>query len=306
MPSSDRTDLKRIRDNQRRSRARRRQYIQELEVQIESYRTRGIEVTAEIQRAAQRVAEQNKKMRALLNSLSFSNERISYFLRTGNLNLGPVETTPGIDLLCDHEGAAAALELLLTPHRPTSLDSGSYVTASSTPRAVADNSAHNGIASLLPEIPTVEPAEQVQLSSNLTFPVPSTCGFSIRGISHTSLSRMLPSELAPHPPALVEPSDEKQPTKDFQYDGSLTYQCDTPYGYDLSDEDTMSYSSLSFSPESTGSVSAGSMASYNSRIQSYEQLEYASTVPCADGDIRDDAISFDISPNSGGRVPVWA
>ncbi|XXG94405.1 hypothetical protein Hte_000661 [Hypoxylon texense] len=304
MPSSDRADLKRIRDNQRRSRARRRQYIRELEVQIESYRTRGIEVTAEIQRAAQRVAEQNKKMRVLLNSLSFNNERISYFLRTGDLNPGPVEAAPDIDLLCDQEAAAAALELLLTSYQPTSLGSGPYTTNPSTPilRAVADNGAHNSVTGLLADTSAAEPTGHVQLSSNPTFPAPSTDDF----ISNTLISRMLPNELTQHSSGLVELSGGQQLMKDLQYDGSLTYQGDTPYGYDISDEDAVSYSSLSFSPKSTDTVSAGSMAFLNSQDQSYRQLEYASIASCADGDIREDATPFGIPPISGNRVSVWA
>ncbi|KAL8706266.1 MAG: hypothetical protein Q9201_000642, partial [Fulgogasparrea decipioides] len=47
----------RIRDNQRRSRARRKEYILELENKVRAYEQRGVEAASEIQTAARRVVE---------------------------------------------------------------------------------------------------------------------------------------------------------------------------------------------------------------------------------------------------------
>ncbi|KAK1918847.1 hypothetical protein P3342_010318 [Pyrenophora teres f. teres] len=60
-------NLARIRDNQRRSRARRKEYLQELEAKLRSYEQIGIEASSEIQSAARRVLDENKKLRALLH-----------------------------------------------------------------------------------------------------------------------------------------------------------------------------------------------------------------------------------------------
>ncbi|KAI4242606.1 MAG: hypothetical protein L6R40_003987 [Gallowayella cf. fulva] len=53
----------RIRDNQRRSRARRAEYLQELEAKVCNYEKKGAAVSAEIQAAARRVNEENWGLR---------------------------------------------------------------------------------------------------------------------------------------------------------------------------------------------------------------------------------------------------
>ncbi|KAL8953638.1 MAG: hypothetical protein Q9183_007321, partial [Haloplaca sp. 2 TL-2023] len=57
------TSTIRIRDNQRRSRARRKEYILELETKVRGYEHQGVEVAAEIQAAARRVVEMNRHLR---------------------------------------------------------------------------------------------------------------------------------------------------------------------------------------------------------------------------------------------------
>ncbi|KAF2467678.1 uncharacterized protein BDR25DRAFT_291654 [Lindgomyces ingoldianus] len=59
-------NLARIRDNQRRSRARRKEYLQELEAKLRNCEQMGVEASAEIQSAARKVLEENRKLRALL------------------------------------------------------------------------------------------------------------------------------------------------------------------------------------------------------------------------------------------------
>lgn len=62
----DKANLARIRDNQRRSRARRKEYLQELEGKYRNCELLGVEASSEIQAAARRVAEENKLLRLLL------------------------------------------------------------------------------------------------------------------------------------------------------------------------------------------------------------------------------------------------
>lgn len=59
-------DLARIRDNQRRSRARRKEYLQELESKFRICERTGAEASSEIQAAAREVAAENKRLRQLL------------------------------------------------------------------------------------------------------------------------------------------------------------------------------------------------------------------------------------------------
>ena len=62
----EKSNLARIRDNQRRSRARRKEYLQELEGKFRNCELLGVEASSEIQAAARRVAEENKLLRLLL------------------------------------------------------------------------------------------------------------------------------------------------------------------------------------------------------------------------------------------------
>lgn len=58
----------RIRDNQRRSRARQKEYIHELEEKVQTCERLGVQASLEIQQAARNVLEENKRLRALLLS----------------------------------------------------------------------------------------------------------------------------------------------------------------------------------------------------------------------------------------------
>ncbi|KAF2129452.1 hypothetical protein P153DRAFT_385661 [Dothidotthia symphoricarpi CBS 119687] len=69
-------NLARIRDNQRRSRARRKEYLHELEIKLRSCEQAGIEASSEIQSAARRVLDENKKLRALLYERGVSEQEL--------------------------------------------------------------------------------------------------------------------------------------------------------------------------------------------------------------------------------------
>ncbi|KAJ9669527.1 hypothetical protein H2201_000394 [Coniosporium apollinis] len=76
-------NLTRIRDNQRRSRARRKEYLQELEAKYRNCEQIGAEASAEIQTAARRVLEENKRLRALLRQKGVSEDEIDTFTEEG-------------------------------------------------------------------------------------------------------------------------------------------------------------------------------------------------------------------------------
>ncbi|KAL9124623.1 MAG: hypothetical protein Q9217_006062 [Psora testacea] len=59
-PNADRI---RVRNNQRRARARQKEYIQNLETRLQHYERKGVEATIEVQNAARAVAEENARLR---------------------------------------------------------------------------------------------------------------------------------------------------------------------------------------------------------------------------------------------------
>lgn len=62
----------RIRDNQRRSRARQKEYLKSLESQVRNCNRLGVQASLEIQAAARNVLEENKYLRSLLESRGWS------------------------------------------------------------------------------------------------------------------------------------------------------------------------------------------------------------------------------------------
>lgn len=74
-PSKD-PNLVRIRDNQRRSRARRKEYLSELESKLSHCERVGVEASAEIQSAARKVLEENHRLRGLLRRYGIREEEI--------------------------------------------------------------------------------------------------------------------------------------------------------------------------------------------------------------------------------------
>lgn len=80
--ASEKANLARIRDNQRRSRARRKEYLQELEARLRQCELQGIEASAEIQMAARRVADENKKLRGLLAQHGIGDDSVEAYLQS--------------------------------------------------------------------------------------------------------------------------------------------------------------------------------------------------------------------------------
>jgi len=89
-------NLARIRDNQRRSRARRKEYLQDLEAKYRTCEAVGVEASAEIQGAARRVLDENKRLRLMLRQAGFSDDQID------SASLG--EVTNGIGMRSQNMG----------------------------------------------------------------------------------------------------------------------------------------------------------------------------------------------------------
>ncbi|KAF2494019.1 hypothetical protein BU16DRAFT_62105 [Lophium mytilinum] len=103
-PVASSSNLARIRDNQRRSRARRKEYLHELETKLRSCEQTGVEASAEIQNAARRVLEENKRLRALLRERGVSESEIVAVM-------GRHVSTP------EHASAAPVLDSILGQKR---------------------------------------------------------------------------------------------------------------------------------------------------------------------------------------------
>ncbi|KAK2060732.1 hypothetical protein LY76DRAFT_614861 [Colletotrichum caudatum] len=72
----------RIRDNQRRSRARHKEFVDELQRKVQEYEKRGIEASLQMQKAARDVAIENSRLRALLASRGVSSDQVDAYLRS--------------------------------------------------------------------------------------------------------------------------------------------------------------------------------------------------------------------------------
>ncbi|PHH69412.1 hypothetical protein CDD80_6751 [Ophiocordyceps camponoti-rufipedis] len=121
-PRQQKDNLARIRDNQRRSRARRREYLQELEQRLRVYELQGIEASTEVQMAARRVAEENRQLRELLNRHGVADNHIALFLQSGLVvspDAGPVQP---FRPAADPGSSAQALQHLLVPRPVAGLD----------------------------------------------------------------------------------------------------------------------------------------------------------------------------------------
>lgn len=74
----------RVRDNQRRSRARRKELLDDLQTRLDECHRRGVQATVEMQQAARHVARENQRLRALLTRKGVPDAEVDAFLRVGD------------------------------------------------------------------------------------------------------------------------------------------------------------------------------------------------------------------------------
>ncbi|OJD09905.1 hypothetical protein ACJ73_10027, partial [Blastomyces percursus] len=77
-------DAIRIRDNQRRSRARRKEYQQDLERRVQKFEQQGVQATIEVQAAARKVARENTLLRSLLKLKGVATAEIDEYIANAN------------------------------------------------------------------------------------------------------------------------------------------------------------------------------------------------------------------------------
>ncbi|KAK6516137.1 hypothetical protein TWF506_006047 [Arthrobotrys conoides] len=86
---ADKPAKARIRDNQRRSRANKKEYVASLEQKLAEYNARGVQATIEMQTAARAVALENERLRRLLDEVGVSSERINSYLQSFSVSPEP-------------------------------------------------------------------------------------------------------------------------------------------------------------------------------------------------------------------------
>ncbi|KAI1934775.1 hypothetical protein LOZ66_005630 [Ophidiomyces ophidiicola] len=97
MPKADQAAKStRIRDNQRRSRARRKEYLEDLERRLRRFEKLGVEATQEVQAAGRKAAEENALLRSLLKIRSVTDGEIDAYLQ-------------------EHRGATSSIAALPSP-----------------------------------------------------------------------------------------------------------------------------------------------------------------------------------------------
>jgi len=70
-----------LRDNQRRSRARHKEYVEDIKRKLLDLEERGVQATVEVQQAARKVAEENHLLRELLARKGVCQQEVNEFLR---------------------------------------------------------------------------------------------------------------------------------------------------------------------------------------------------------------------------------
>ncbi|KAF1830990.1 hypothetical protein BDW02DRAFT_74773 [Decorospora gaudefroyi] len=214
-------NLARIRDNQRRSRARRKEYLHELEAKLRSYEQIGIGASAEIQNAARKVVDENRKLRVLLYERGVSEPEL----------VGVLAGSP--DQPYDHISAASRLTAMLERRITTNIISSTsspslpYARAASMPRH-------------MPSVPpiTIPPHRPTALSCDDS-PSPGSMG---SGMS-TPPPAPYPTSFytTPISPSITEIKSEEvqydypyeqQPYNEQPYNNSVTYASDYNYNAD--------------------------------------------------------------------------
>lgn len=114
----------RVRENQRRSRGRRREYILEIERRLRQYHEEGVVASEKVQKEARLVVEENFGLRRLLQNVGIPEPLLGQYVMTGDLDcLGDDEPSDGVrDGAEEQRTAAESLMQMLSLPMPVRLD----------------------------------------------------------------------------------------------------------------------------------------------------------------------------------------
>ncbi|SPO04110.1 uncharacterized protein DNG_06793 [Cephalotrichum gorgonifer] len=170
----------RNRDHQRRSRARRREYMEDLQQRLQQYERRGVEASLEMQQASRAVVLENQMLRGLLHARGVSQEEIDVYRQLFSGVGRDAETIPGNDS-SRHAAPIASTksrqpsgntpkysdvalpEMIATPRRTNIISSPpSTSSSSSTPRTTEPLEASLSLDAIF-----IPPAEELEDSTGL-------------------------------------------------------------------------------------------------------------------------------------------
>ncbi|CAI4210880.1 unnamed protein product [Parascedosporium putredinis] len=196
MSPSSSANLERIRNNQRRSRARKKEYVQELEDRLRKVELQGVNAASEIQVAARRVASENKKLRALLHQNGVSEDTIDTFLYTSTTP--PPQDSP-TGRLARLGPSVNNLEQLLVPRRPSCASlsvplASPQIRSSREPSVASDSACH---------------------SSGSWEPGPPVSAAGASPISGSVSTSPMPGPIQPLAPIHLQPSSRNQQVEGF-------------------------------------------------------------------------------------------
>ncbi len=179
--SSTNPAAERIRENQRRSRARRKEFVEGMQRRLDEYEKQGVEATLQMQQAARTVAIENARLRLLLARRGVNNTEVDKFLgmfdgrddeilQAGNGLQGfPPSTTPAYTHTASttstyqhhdpHHSEAAGIDRLAVLADASIGDSCSSSTSATTPSesTVAAQSPPSAGPSTMPGTPVSGP-----------------------------------------------------------------------------------------------------------------------------------------------------
>ncbi|CEL07070.1 hypothetical protein ASPCAL10235 [Aspergillus calidoustus] len=134
----------RIRDNQRRSRARRKDYIRELEERVQSYEKLGVTATQEVQAAGRKVAQENKWLRELLGLHGISDLQVNHYVASRK-NENAVPAPPELGREGGHRKSMATLSTKQHAHQHVLMSSPAFSGEEPVPQDRIGSGQANGL-----------------------------------------------------------------------------------------------------------------------------------------------------------------
>ncbi|KAN0078605.1 hypothetical protein V8E54_005118 [Elaphomyces granulatus] len=134
----------RIRENQRRARARRKELIDDLKSRIRDYETQGVMATAQVQEAAQKVLLENRRLRALLAEKGVLTAEIEAFLHGHHYDasfIAALPTPESANMIDTQSQVAPSVDLQQPAEVHASDAANQLVSAASPPAMPMDESA---------------------------------------------------------------------------------------------------------------------------------------------------------------------
>ncbi|PGH05875.1 hypothetical protein GX51_02654 [Blastomyces parvus] len=242
-------DAIRIRDNQRRSRARRKEYQQDLERRVQKFEQQGVQATIEVQAAARKVARENTLLRSLLKLKGVATVEIDEYVSNamGSEN-GADATLNGAgnakaNVNGNSNGAGIGFAQLQPATSPVSTTTSSSVsqptpTAAVFPNTMNQNQSHsegqneNQHPIQLDNYPSYYPAEQAPINPSPQYVEPpggQNIPGSVSSSAPISASTSIYSPTASFTSATLSPSTNSDQHCQPQHSSYPSYAPPIPY-----------------------------------------------------------------------------